>query len=378
MNFEDVSLENPEASSDAHSFLGGTAEMISKCGDYSIWCDLITDSEGNETIRILVTDGERIWDSTVVQGEMPPARRSQKWVDYLSLLLSVLRSENMVGIDYSHDFEVEGTHLTLSIIEHVGGANLKSLLIRKIMQQCVDSKGAMNKLLGFVAGAMKKKEDDIKLLHDTESKLTLSMGHLTRDLNNLIDDKERIETDMLRKMCLLLNSKSSEILYLRSKISKEDSNNESDVCSSAKMIVAKPVTLSESSKVNKRAKSSSSSPSPSRHVVTDIAEKISDFDELKVPLHSTNMTLIDCNQQESSAMKSRDKCTDSTEPLLVLKCRNEPCSSNTDQNTSTNVGYGNADNTINLLNEGPRTKKKKRKLCESSDDSDNEQTPLKV
>ena len=157
MNFEDDSLEDPEASIDAHSFLGSSAEMISKCGDYSIWSDLITDSEGNETIRILVTEGEKIWDSTVVQGEMPPARRSQKWVDYLSLLLSVLRSENIVGIDYSHDFEVEGTHLTLSIIEHVGGANLKSLLIRKIMQQCVDSKGAMNKLLGFVAGAMKKK-----------------------------------------------------------------------------------------------------------------------------------------------------------------------------------------------------------------------------
>ena len=356
--------------------------MISKCGFHSIWSDLITETEGNETIRILVTDGEVIWESSVVQGEMPPARRSQKWLDYLSLLLSVLRSENIVGVDYSHDFEVEGTHLTLSITEHIGGSNLKSLILRKILQQCADTKEAMNKLLGFVAGAMKKKEDDIKVLHDVESKLNLSIGHLTRDLNSLVDDKERLQTEMLRKMCLLLNSKSSEILYLRSKISNEDSNNESDICSSAKdskIEVVKPHSPKKSSKANKMTMSSSSLPSSSRHVVADIAEKISEFDELKVSHQNEVIELIDHNEQESSAIKSTDKCSESIKASLMLKSQNDPCSNNTDDNTSTiGGGDGNTDNSTNLLNVGPRSKRKRRKLCDSSDDSDNEQTPLKI
>ena len=362
--------------------------MISKYGDFSIWSDKIIDPNSDETISISVTDGEKVWESNVDQRDMPPARRSQKWAEFVPLVLSALRSGNLACTHYIHDFDIQGTDMILSITEHISGASLKSLMLRKTLQESTDSKRAISNFLGRAARAMTKYSDDIKVLQDIESNLTLSIGHLTHDLNNLVNSKEELQTEMLRKMCLLLNSKSREILHLRSKIPDIDANNESDGSNSANdsdKNVISPVKSMKSTKLKKPAKflrlsspsTSSSSPSSSslQHVAKIIAARKKYFDESKVSRDAADICLIDDVEDEPVIKVLTEEIT----PTPIPENNYGSCYIKEKNDTTSTVEHSpNTDKSKTSLDESQRIKKKKRKLCESSDDSDDEQTPLRV
>lgn len=172
------------------------------------------DEESEEYISMIVSNGLLVWEcNKVTCTNIPPARKSQKWSVYLPLLLSVLRGTKDVDITYNYKFDIEISSLTFTITEPMKGG--ESLFFMLELQLSKNQEISMRNLLVLSAKTMAKYSDEITQEYRKNSKLKETIGMLESRLAKIADDKDILQNDMMRKMCVLLNSRSSEIRRLR-------------------------------------------------------------------------------------------------------------------------------------------------------------------
>lgn len=204
--------------------------MLARYENYSIWSDTAVTVDSKTIINILITDGEISWESTLEESNLPLSRRNQNWAESVPTFLSILRRENV--IDYLLQLDVPCTELALTITENIKGTSLRSLVLKLALPRSENLKETMNKILIRSSETIIKYRDDIKRVKETESEYVNTINALGHDLNEAVDYKEELQTEMLRAMCVLLNSKSSEIRQLRSKLDDRELDKEigSDGC----------------------------------------------------------------------------------------------------------------------------------------------------
>ena len=188
--------------------------MLARSGDYSIWSERTTGSVEDDVVNVLITDGQTTWDAVIGENDLPPARKSQKWTHLLPILISILRAEECNGFDYSLEFHIQQSQLVLTATEQIEGTTLRSLFIKRSLPQAIDQKESMNKILSLSAGTIGKFRSDIKFLNENRAVLLDSINDLQRDLSQVVTYKDDLQTEMLRNMCLLLNSRSNRIRQL--------------------------------------------------------------------------------------------------------------------------------------------------------------------
>jgi hypothetical protein len=190
--------------------------MLAKCGDYSIWSDTAVSVVGNTIINILVTDGENSWESMLEESNLPLSRKNQNWAESVPTFLSILRRENV--IDYQLQLDIPCSDLELTITENIKGTSLRSLVLKLALPRSENFKKSVNTILSRSSETIIKYRDDVKRVKETESEFINTINVLGHDLNEAVSYKEELQTEMLRAMCILLNSKSSEIRQLRAKL----------------------------------------------------------------------------------------------------------------------------------------------------------------
>jgi hypothetical protein len=149
----------------------------------------------------------------VTHANIPPARKSQKWSDFLPLLLSILRRTKNADVIYDCEFIVSESVLNLTIMEPM----LKgmSLFIKLQLQLSKNQESSMRNLLTLSAGAMARYGEEIKQLDLNNAKLEKIIDRLQSELDKTADEKDSFQNEMMRKMCVLLNYRGNEIRRLR-------------------------------------------------------------------------------------------------------------------------------------------------------------------
>jgi hypothetical protein len=203
--------------------------MLSTWGDYTIWSDKMVDGEGEEYITIIVSNGQLVWEcNKLTYANIPPARKSQKWSVFLPLLLSILRGTKNVDVVYKCEFVIAESVLNLTIKEPM----LKgmSLFIDLQLQLSKSQESSMRNLLVLSTGAMAKYGEKIKQLGHNNTKLVEIIDKLESQLAKVAEDKDTLQNEMMRKMCILLNNRGNEIRRLRASQKCDESDLESENC----------------------------------------------------------------------------------------------------------------------------------------------------
>ena len=353
--------------------------MLARSGDFSIWSEQTTDSVEDDVVNVLITDGQISWEAVIAETDLPPARKAQKWIHLLPILISILRNEECNGIDYSLEFHVQKDQLLLTITEQIEGTTLRSLFLKRAVPQVIDQKESMNKILSLSAGTISKYKSGIKFLDANRSVLLDSINNLQQDLNQVVTYKDDLQTGMLRNMCLLLNSRSNRIRQLESTIQSHNSiavndhhNNVEEALSSA-LKSSKEETFSSITKLSavasapkrntrKKIQQAAVSDSTALHSITDSSN---DFDEPQIqsvpdPISNNNdrSTGGGSSSSSSSAMSIDDGTTNSTALIHF------PATAESKLNTRQKK----------VDNSELSRKHRKRKLCDSSDESGAEET----
>lgn len=204
--------------------------MLARYENYTIWSDTAVSVDGNTMISILVTDGEISWETMLKESNLPASRKNQNWAENVPTFLSILRRECV--IDYQLQLDNSCTELVLTITENIKGTSLRSLVLKLALPRSENLKEAINTILIRSSETISKYRDDIKRVKETESEYINTINLLGHDLSEAVDYKEELQTEMLRAMCVILNSKSSEIRQLRSKLDDREleKDNDSSVC----------------------------------------------------------------------------------------------------------------------------------------------------
>jgi hypothetical protein len=231
--------------------------------------------DGSTIINILVTDGEISWESLLEESNLPLSRKNQNWAESVPTFLSILRRENV--IDYQLQLDIPCSDLVLTITENIKGTSLRSLVLKLVLPRSENLKKAINTILSRSSETMIKYRDDIKRVKETESEFINTINVLDHDLNEAVNYKEELQTEILRAMCVLLNSKSSEIRQLRSKLDereleKDNGSNDSNAEADSEPLVS-AVNLSDTRAVPqpKKAKVPAAKPgSKSKRIATVI------------------------------------------------------------------------------------------------------------
>jgi DNA double-strand break repair and V(D)J recombination protein XRCC4 len=182
--------------------------MIASHGEFSIW----SDADG-ETIKIIACNGGRVWERNDISNEhVPRHRATQSWLDIKEQFLVALRSEEPDR--FSCELDLEGAQLKL-VVKESHPARPRSILMNILLQECDDTPRAISRLFNLCSSTMTLQRQENNKLKTEKSSLVRTIDQLNGDLMNATFTKDSIQTEMLRKACLLLNSKAAEIRRLR-------------------------------------------------------------------------------------------------------------------------------------------------------------------
>lgn len=212
--------------------------MLARIENYSIWSDTAISVEGNTIINIQITDGEICWETVLEEKNLPPSRKNQNWAENVPLFLSILRRETIN--DYELQLDVPSTDLALTITENIKGTSLRSLVLKLALPRMDDIKASINRILFRSSETIIKYRNDAKRVQETETEYVNTINQLGNDLNEIVDYKEKLQTEMLRAMCVLLNSKSSEIRLLRSRLLESEQGKSNDTNGSTEQAESAP------------------------------------------------------------------------------------------------------------------------------------------
>jgi hypothetical protein len=364
--------------------------MLSTWGDYTIWSDKMVDGEGEEYITIIVSNGQLVWEcNKVTYANIPPARKSQKWSNFLPLLLSILRQNAFCNDKlnlYKCEFVIAESVLNLTIRERMSKG--MSLFIDLQLQLSKSRESSMQNLLVLSTGAMAKYGEEIKQLGHNNTKLVEINHKLESQLAKIADDKDTLQNEMMRKTCILLNSRNNEIRRLRVSQKCDESDLESE--NSGKKHLNQDRNSPERKSIQGTSSSSSSSLQQDDKLLksNDLCPNANNksLKSFKVPPVVESADLLksltqEISQSQSDIVKpnilssSNNNCNDSTD------YKSSSSSSSSSSHNDSNVYNGSSwskGNPINLFIQNfgsqPNTKNKKKILADSDDEVD----PLKL
>ena len=215
----------------------------------TFWVSELGDKSG---LNIICIDGSLVYEGNITQANRPISRDMNESTSFW--LKSILEALSNIAVKAKEAITTElqlkshdDSHLQWNLFKLIKDSTSKSLLVNfKCIEVQEKRGGILNATFSSIAEHLHAKSLHLQAALESNSKLESQNQLLIADIKSYLISKDRIQTDMLQKACMLINVKKREIRELRRKL---DSTEKTSV--SAEIL---PVEAIKSSSVSSTAK----------------------------------------------------------------------------------------------------------------------------
>ena len=212
----------------------------SSCGAaFCVWSEVIAD---RAAISLTITDGDRVWQSTVsttaacsssssggdaapvfdssfITYTAKPANRRESWSCYLAILEGALSSSSGVQAAKRFDYQLgiaetaegdEASCLSVSITEIlpvVPAQRIRLLHNFRLPLSAEGGKGALLRFIGLLGDRYNESKSELKRESERNDRISKNNDFLFNELSNYKEAKEKTQDDLFRKFALILTEK---------------------------------------------------------------------------------------------------------------------------------------------------------------------------
>jgi hypothetical protein len=188
-------------------------------------------AERTQGIDLIVSDGSRVWHSAepIDASTKPASRKQEPDEEYIAQLRKALKNDQ---VDVSSSFDVElrpgEDGLRITVKETIGSTSTKSILF-KITLPMVDSpEEGMILLLSQIAAKMQRDALHVATQNKSLAEYAALVETLRNDTREMATLKDKIQDEMIAKMCMLLNCKKREIWRLTQRVAELEAETGND------------------------------------------------------------------------------------------------------------------------------------------------------
>lgn len=204
------------------------------------------------TLR-LAQEGDRLQVSAFVEGklysayictEAKPTSRNLEDSDWLAIVESSL-AKSSPSIDIKTELSQDRSTMSVKVLESAVGQSVKLLLVKFDMCECLSPGQTIRHLFQNLQTEIDKRESRAGVDCQRSKGMLERISSLEGELRDTREAKESMLTDLMQKMCILLNSKKREIEALKSQLKS---------CDPIGVLVLSAVDEEDEKPVSKRAK----------------------------------------------------------------------------------------------------------------------------
>eukprot|EP01039_Chlorochromonas_danica_P009535 gene9535-10539_t len=178
-------------------------------------------SGGERGYEVFLTEGQSVWKSEQpVRADSRPASRIQESPDVFMEKVS----HAFTGASSVYKLEalpspggVQGGFLTLLVKEAIAGTTTMTILVKVTLIPWI-SPSQSSPLLGLLqlmGQTMSGLQASVCQKEEALRQNQLTINSLLRDMERLTTEAEKLQEEMVRKMCLVVNAKKQEVLRLK-------------------------------------------------------------------------------------------------------------------------------------------------------------------
>jgi hypothetical protein len=253
-------------------------------------------AERTQGIDLIVSDGSRVWHSAepIDASTKPASRKQEPDEEYIAQLRKALKNDQ---VDVSSSFDVElrpgEDGLRITVKETIGSTSTKSILF-KITLPMVDSpEEGMIQLLSQISAKMQRDALHVATQNKSLAEYAALVETLRNDTREMATLKDKIQDEMIAKMCMLLNCKKREIWRLTQRVAELEAETGND----AQVV---DLTATASSVVPVRAKApTKSKAAPRPPAATKTAKKAAPVAK-KAPLRRKRKVQSSSEEEDSA------------------------------------------------------------------------------
>lgn len=176
---------------------------------------------------ITATNGQQVWRSQGIVSadtDKPASRKHEPDDSFMMQLRQSLSKSASPGISpYEVEFKLANGELLLSVKETLGTTSTKSLLFKNTLQPVQQPQAAFKDIFMEISTKMYKDEVNTVGLKKTISEYTKQIEILSNNTKEMGTMKDKLQDELISKMCMVLNCKKREIERLNERIAELES-----------------------------------------------------------------------------------------------------------------------------------------------------------
>jgi regulator of replication initiation timing len=202
-------------------------------------------SKSDKEIKVFCIFGDqKVFEGTITNENRPKSRTDNSWLETVARALTEPGKHSSSDYDFSMSAKASISssspkcEMELIIKENVEGSSAKVLLLKTTVHEVVQSdiaavnsnKNAFFTIFMQIKEKFASQHSEIQLLREELVRAVEGVERLTKEVEKMTEFKDKLQDNLISKMCLLLNTKKEEIRRLRSSLpsNTSESNNSSN------------------------------------------------------------------------------------------------------------------------------------------------------
>ena len=174
-----------------------------------------------EAVQLNIICNSRVYFAPLLNSDNKPApRKNQSWEDYVNTLRQALECYNAQLFEYDINCVDDGlSNIEFTIKEFPKeGSTIKTLLYRSsfALKTQNESETSMNTILMSTCTLLQNFSNEVQLLKSLHQENQSVISSLTQDVDSSTKFKDNLQTNLIKKFLVLLNSKKRRIAELES------------------------------------------------------------------------------------------------------------------------------------------------------------------
>lgn len=181
--------------------------------NYFLWTTIDTAADNGGAFSMVITNISNVWSRTNLDIHMKPtSRKDEKTGDYFATLQNAFE----IRESFEYDILTVSSHITFTIKERISSSSTTTALLAKIdipiaINPCEQLVGLFESLVVVMSC---KNRQIIDLRRECNDR-GFAVSDLRREVDDFVGFKDKFQDQILRKMCILLNTKKRRIAELR-------------------------------------------------------------------------------------------------------------------------------------------------------------------
>lgn len=182
---------------------------------YVVWS-----TENEQGLTITATDGLKIWHTAtrVTASDKPASRKHESDESFMTQLKRSLRTDSASSLSSEVDFKLSGDNVQLTIKETLGSTSTKSVLYKATLLPVEDIQLSFMNMFAEISAKIRSDEASTATLNKTISEYIQQIDILSSNTKEMGTMKDKLQDELVSKMCMVLNCKKREIERLNQRV----------------------------------------------------------------------------------------------------------------------------------------------------------------